>query len=344
MTIFLFHLTRTNRLFQDYPLCLTNRCIAHFRDFLYSNFTLPAERHTRLMLFVKEQQQMTIRWFPGHMSKALEQIQDLIKKIDVVIEVLDARLPYSSANHKLTDMRRTKPWIKVLNKHDLADPAVTKAWVREFELQTGVRALPLTAKKHSDTKPLIKLCQVMAPKRGKPGLPVRAMVVGIPNVGKSTLINTLAGKSIAKVGDKPAITTVRQVIDLHNGVVLNDTPGVLWPEMSDQNGAYRLAASGAIGANAMDSTEVGFFAGEFLLQRYPDLLQVRYGLQELPGTPHDLLVAIGRRLGCLASGGEVDMNRTAEAFLRELRAGKIGRISLEEPSPTATMEINKASC
>jgi ribosome biogenesis GTP-binding protein YlqF len=270
------------------------------------------------------------------MGKALEQIQDLIKKIDVVIEVLDARLPYSSSNHKLAELRRTKPWIKVLNKHDLADPAVTKAWVLEFELQSGVRALPLSAKKHADTKPLIRLCQEMAPRRGKPGLPVRAMVVGIPNVGKSTLINTLAGKHMARVGDKPAITTTTQLIDLHNGVVLNDTPGVLWPDMSDQDGAYRLAASGAIGANAMDSTEVSFFAGEYLMQRYPDLLQKRYGLQDLPGSPHDLLVAIGLRLGCLAGGGEVDMNRTAEAFLRELRAGKIGRISLELPSPGAT--------
>jgi len=155
--------------------------------------------------------------------------------------------------------------------------------------------------------------------------------VGIPNVGKSTLINTLAGKSMAKVGDKPAITTTTQLIDLRNGVVLNDTPGVLWPDMSDQNGAYRLAASGAIGANAMDSTEVGFFAGEYLMRRYPELLLARYGLQELPASPHDLLLAVGRRLGCLAGGGEVDMNRTAEALLRELRSGKIGRISLEEP-------------
>jgi ribosome biogenesis GTPase A len=276
------------------------------------------------------------------MGKALEQIQDLFKKIDVVIEVLDARLPDSSSNHKLAELRRTKPWIKVLNKHDLADPAVTRAWVRYFEQQSGIRALPLTAKKHADTKPLIRLCQTMAPKRGRPGLPVRTLVVGIPNVGKSTLINTLAGKSVAKVGDKPAITTTTQLIDLHNGVVLNDTPGVLWPDMHDQEGAYRLAASGAIGAGAMDSTEVSFFAGKYLMQRYPDLLKNRYGLQDLPESPFDLLIAVGRRLGCLAGGGEVDMNRAGEAFLRELRAGKIGRISLEEPAPART-EIDLSS-
>jgi len=275
---------------------------------------------------------MTIRWYPGHMGKALEEIQDLIKRVDVVIEVLDARLPYSSANHKLAEMRRTKPWIKVLNKHDLADPAVTRAWVRDFEKQSGMRALPMSAKKHADTKPLIRLCQLLAPKRGKPGLPVRTMVVGIPNVGKSTLINTLAGKSMAKVGDRPAVTTTTQRIDLHNGVVLSDTPGVLWPDMSDQEGAYRLAVSGAIGDNALDYTTVGLFAGDYLLRRYPGLLQERYALQQLPESAHDLLEAVGRRRGLLASGGVVDLHKAAEALLRELRAGKIGRISLEEPA------------
>ncbi len=275
---------------------------------------------------------MTIKWYPGHMAKALEQIGDLVKRIDVVIEVLDARLPFSSSNHKLIELRRTKPWIKVLNKHDLADPAITKAWIKHFELEAGVRALPLTAKKHSDTKPLIKLCQQLAPNRGRPGFPVRTMVVGIPNVGKSTLINTLAGKCMAKVGDRPAVTTTTQQIDLRNGIVLSDTPGVLWPEMSDQDGAYRLAASGAIGANAMDYTTVGLFAGEYLLGRYPEMLKKRYGFQELPESPHDLLEAVGRRLGMLATGGVVDLHRAAEALLRELRAGKIGRISLEDPS------------
>jgi len=275
---------------------------------------------------------MTIRWYPGHMGKALDDIQDLIKRVDVVIEVLDARLPYSSANHKLAELRRNKPWIKVLNKHDLADPAVTKAWVRDFERQTGMRALPMSAKKHADTKPLIRLCQLLAPKRGKPGLPVRTMVVGIPNVGKSTLINTLAGKSMAKVGDRPAVTTTTQRIDLHNGVVLSDTPGVLWPDMSDQEGAYRLAVSGAIGDNALDYTTVGLFAGEYLLRRYPGLLQERYALAELPESPYDLIEAVGRRRGLLATGGVVDLHKAAEALLRELRAGKIGRISLEEPA------------
>jgi ribosome biogenesis GTPase A len=290
----------------------------------------------QFVYFIEEEQQtMTIKWYPGHMGKAMEQIGDLIRRTDVVIEVLDARLPYSSANHQLAALRRTKPWIKVLNKHDLADPAVTRAWVKDFEQQSGVRALPMSARNAGETKQLIKLCRLLAPNRGKPGLPVRTMVVGIPNVGKSTLINTLAGRSMAKVGDRPAVTTTTQRIDLHNGIVLADTPGVLWPDMSDQGGAYRLAASGAIGDNALDYVEVGFFAGDYLMLHYPALLAGRYQLTEPPATPHELIEAIGRRLGCLAAGGTVDLNRAAEAFLRELRAGKIGRISLERPAPEA---------
>lgn len=274
---------------------------------------------------------MTIRWYPGHMDKALDQIGEAIRRTDVVIEVLDARLPSSSSNHLLEKVRRHKPCIKILNKNDLADPVVTKAWVRTFEAEAGVKALPLSAKQLGDAKKLIKLCQQMVPHRGKPGWPLRVMVCGIPNVGKSTLINTLAGRSMAKVGDKPAITTCAQQIDLRNGIVLSDTPGVLWPVMDDQVGANRLAASGAIGSGAFDVATVGLFAAEYMLSRYPEALALRYRLEELPEDPHALLEAVGRRLGCLMAGGAIDHNRAAEAFLRELRAGKVGRISFEQP-------------
>jgi ribosome biogenesis GTPase A len=233
-------------------------------------------------------------------------------------------------------MRRAKPCIKVLNKHDLADPAVTKAWVRYFEREAGVFALPLSARVHADAKQLIKLCQKTVPHRGKPGWPLRVMVFGIPNTGKSTLINTLAGKAIAKVGDKPAVTTCGQQIDLKNGIVLSDTPGILWPNMDDQAVAYRLATSGAIGASALDYTCVGLFAAEFMMERYPEPLLTRYKLSDMPESPTAMLEAIGRRLGCLMAGGEIDIHRAAEAFLRELRAGKLGRISLEEPGQLAT--------
>lgn len=283
---------------------------------------------------------MSIRWYPGHMGKAQEKMAEAIRKIDLIIEVVDARLPLSSSNHQLNEMRRNKPCIKVLNKYDLADPVVTKAWIELFEKEVGVCALQISARVHADAKKLIKLCQQTVPHRGRPGWPLRIMVFGIPNTGKSTLINTLAGKSMAKVGDKPAVTTCGQQIDLRNGIVLSDTPGILWPNMDDQTVAYRLATSGAIGASAMDYTTVGLFAAEFMMGKYPELLKTRYKLSELPESADGMLEIIGRRLGCLMSGGGIDAHRAAEAFLRELRAGKIGRISFEEPNVSEDNLLN----
>jgi ribosome biogenesis GTPase A len=274
------------------------------------------------------------------MGKAQEKMAEAIRKIDVIVEVVDARLPLSSSNCQLEEMRRNKPCIKILNKHDLADPAVTKAWVRYFEQETGVTALPLSARLHADAKQLLKICQKTVPHRGRPGWPLRVMIFGIPNTGKSTLINTLVGKCIAKVGDKPAVTTCGQQIDLKNGIVLSDTPGILWPNMDDQNVAYRLATSGAIGASALDYTSVGLFAVEYLMGRYPELLKTRYKLTEFPETATAMIEIIGKRLGCLMTGGEIDVHRAAEAFLRELRAGKIGRISLEEPLQAIAVTVN----
>lgn len=198
-----------------------------------------------------------------------------------------------------------------------------------------MRAMPLSARQQSEAKKLIKLCQKLVPHRGKPGWPLRVMVCGIPNVGKSTLINTLAGRSMAKVGDKPAITTSSQQIDLRNGIILSDTPGVLWPVMDDQVAATRLAVSGAIGAGAFDVAVVGLFAAEYMLRRYPEQMVQRYRLAAMPDDPAGLLEAVGRRLGCLMAGGAIDINRAAEAFLRELRAGKAGRISFETPEDCA---------
>ncbi|MBE0598406.1 MAG: ribosome biogenesis GTPase YlqF [Desulfuromonadales bacterium] len=274
---------------------------------------------------------MAIEWYPGHMSKARREIAEVIQGFDVVIEVLDARLPASSANPVLQELRRDKPWIKILNKHDLADPAVTKEWVRHLEQHSGVRALPLQAKNRQETGMIAKLCRRLAPHRAKPGKPLRAMIIGIPNVGKSTLINTLAGKRMARVGDKPAITTCQQQIDLRNGIFLHDTPGLLWPDMRNQTHAYRLAASGAIGENALDYTDVALFAATFMAERYPQQIAARYRLESLPETATAILEEIGRRRGCLATGGDIDLHRTAELFLRELRAGLLGRISFEGP-------------
>ena len=282
---------------------------------------------------------MIIDWYPGHMKKAKQQIIDVLPTIDVFIEILDARLPLSSSNPMLESLRRDKPCVKLLNKNDLADPVVTKEWVRYFEQQKGVRALPIEARKHQEVSRIIKLCRILAPNRGKPGRSLRAMVVGIPNVGKSTLINTLAGKKIARVGDKPAITTCPQQIDLRNGILLSDTPGLLWPVMDSPVGASRLATSGAIGDSAIDYIGVAQFALDFMLARYPEALMTRYKFKDVPADAIAGLEELGRRRGCLVSGGEIDLHRAAEIFLRELRAGQLGPVSLESPADMATENV-----
>ncbi len=274
---------------------------------------------------------MIIDWYPGHMKKARAQIIEILPKIDLVIEVLDARLPASSANPLLERLRGDKLCIKILNKSDLADPTVTKRWVQSLEKQQGVKAIPLEATNRRDVGLIPKLCRKLLPERAKAKKPLRVLVVGIPNVGKSTLINTLAGKKMARVGDKPAITTCPQQIDLRNGILLSDTPGILWPVLDNLAGASRLAASGAIGDNAFDTVEVGLITSQYLAEKYPALLLQRYKLSTLPETPRATVEEIGRRRGCLIKGGDVDLHRAAELLLRELRAGKLGRISLERP-------------
>ena len=274
---------------------------------------------------------MKIDWYPGHMAKAKRQIAEVMPKIDVVIEVLDARLPVSSANPMLEKLRGSKPCIKVLNKSDLADPDVTDSWVEYFDQMEGVKAIPIEATKRSVAGQIPKLCRRLVPHRGVPGKTLRAMVVGIPNVGKSTLINTLAGKKMARVGDRPAITTCPQQIDLRNGIHLADTPGLLWPDIRNQKSAYRLAVSGAIGEGAMDYESVALFAAECLMSRYSEPLAKRYKLAEMPESASALIDLIGRKRGCLVSGGHVDQLRASELLLRELRAGLIGPVSLEIP-------------
>lgn len=280
---------------------------------------------------------MAIEWYPGHMTKARREIREALAIVDVVIEVIDARLPRSSSNPLLQKLRGVKPCVKVLNKQDLADPLVTREWVKHFEAEAGVLALPIEAKNRHEAGQVLRLCQKLIPHKGVPGRTLRVMVVGIPNVGKSTLINTLAGKKIARVGDKPAITTCKQQIKLANHIVLDDTPGILWPDLRDQLGAFRLATSGAVGANAFDAKEVAYFALAYMLERYRTPLSQHYPLAATESNPETLLGEIGRRHGCLLSGG-IDLTRAGDFFLRALRAGKYGRLSLERPGDIVISE------
>ena len=275
---------------------------------------------------------MGIQWYPGHMTKARRLLAESMPSQDVIIEVLDARMPAASANPVLTELRRMKPCLKILNKSDLADPEITKAWLRFYETSVTsakVMALALSTTQLHEIKTRIPAaCKLLTP-RG-PLKPVRAMIVGIPNVGKSTLINTLMDRKVAKVGDEPAVTKAQQRVTLKNGISLWDNPGILWPKIDDEEASYRLALGGAIPDTVIDYESVGHFAARYFLRKYPALIKARYKLTELPGE-NDLLAEIGRRRGCLRSGGAVDLHKAADILVHEFRTGAIGRISLEEP-------------
>ncbi|GEK72497.1 MULTISPECIES: ribosome biogenesis GTPase YlqF [Halomonas] len=295
-------------------------------------------------------------WYPGHMNKARRQILEALPEIDVVIEVLDARLPYSSANPMLAELTRHKPVLKILSRADLADPVRTKEWTAHFDAQPDTRALAVTTTQSRELKRIPKLCHELAG-QVRADRDVRVMVMGIPNVGKSTLINGLAGRTIAKTGNEPAVTKRQQKVRINGQVALIDTPGVLWPKIEDQASAYRLAASGAIRDTAIDYVDVAVVAAAELAKRYPEAFSARYKLKALPpyeGHPdadrveadgdaqldllaeagfdgHALLSTIASKRGGLRAGGEVDLHRGAEVLLHELRDGKLGRVSLETP-------------
>jgi len=274
-------------------------------------------------------------WYPGHMKTARREIALAIPSKDVLIEVLDARMPVASTNPALTELRGTKPCVKVLNKSDLADPEVTRAWIRRLETDAtagNVVAVAITRDRPADTRARITdLCRRLAPLRIAANKSVRVMVIGIPNVGKSTLINTLMERKVTTVADKPAVTKKQQLVTLKNGMILSDNPGILWPSM-DKDAVLRLALGGALPDTAMDYETVALFAAGVLLLRYPQLLTERFKLTEVPSSPSEVLAAIARKHGCLRGGGQVDAYKAADILVHEFRAGKLGRISLEAPS------------
>jgi ribosome biogenesis GTPase A len=279
---------------------------------------------------------MAIQWFPGHMHLTKKAIQERIKEIDVVIELLDARLPGSSANPMLADLTSSKPALKVLNKQDLADPACTALWLDHFNKLPATRAIELDASETTPARRLIDACHLLAPTRGSMVKPMRVLICGIPNVGKSTLINTLTGKRATKTGDEAGITKIEQRLVLADGFYLWDTPGMLWPRIIVAKSGYNLAASGAIGRNAFNEEEVALELLDYLISHYPAALEARYKVEVKPGiTDEEMLEEIGRKRGAVLTKGRINLQKAAEIVIYEFRAATLGRITLETPEEFA---------
>lgn len=277
---------------------------------------------------------MNIQWFPGHMTKAKRQMQEDIKLIDLVIELLDARIPLASRNPEIDQLARDKARMILLNKADLSDPKVTSRWKEYFERQ-GMTALALDSRSASLRKPMQKAIMDATEKkrardlrRGIKNRPVRAMIAGIPNVGKSTLINSLAGRAAAKTGNKPGVTKGKQWIHLRDNIDLLDTPGILWPKFEDQETGIHLAMIGAISDHVLQVEDLSLKVIHFLREAYPGALSDRYAVDE-EKEDVDILSAIALKRGCLVRGNEIDYRKTADLFLDEFRKGQLGRISIE---------------
>ena len=279
---------------------------------------------------------MAIQWFPGHMHLTRKAIEERIKGIDVVIEMLDARLPGSSANPMLAELIQGKPTLKVLSKQDLAAPDRTEQWLTHYNAQSGVRAIAIDASIQAPAKTLIEACQQLAPNRGGVHKPMRVLICGIPNVGKSTLINTLKGKRAVKTGDEAGVTKLEQRVTLAPDFYLYDTPGVLWPRIIVARSGYNLAASGAIGVAAFDEETVALELLDYLITHYPDAVAHRYSIANVADfVDTDLLDEIARKRGAIQSGGRINVTKAAEIVIHDFRAQMLGRISLETPDEFA---------
>ena len=280
---------------------------------------------------------MSIQWYPGHMNAARKKAAEQMENTDLVIEVLDARLPEASCNPMVEELRlfRQRPCLKILNKVDLADPAATAAWSAYYSAQEGVTAYAMTTKKPADVARIADLCLSIAPHRGVPTKPLRIMIMGIPNVGKSTLMNALLKKKVAKVGDEPAVTKIQQKLYLGKNIILVDTPGMLWPKIALASDGLMLAASHAIGSNALIEDEVAVFLAEELLARYPALLCARYGFKTEGMDGIAVVEGVAARRGYRQKGGDLDFEKAAHTFLQDYRTGTLGRISLETPDTRA---------
>lgn len=278
---------------------------------------------------------MTIQWFPGHMAKARRQVTEKLKLVDIIFELVDARIPISSRNPMIDEIINQKPRLILINKADMADPHRTKQWVAYFE-EKGIRALAINSDKgvglqqiHKATMEILMEKWDRMKSRGIKPRAVRAMIVGIPNVGKSTLINRLVKKNIAQTGNRPGVTKAQQWIKVGKEMELLDTPGILWPKFEDQEVGYRLALTGAIKDTLLNLHEIAIYALKFLETYYPERLKKRYELDEIPSDVVELFEAIGKRRGCLMAGGTIDFDKTAEVIVRDIRNVQFGPLTFD---------------
>lgn len=281
---------------------------------------------------------MSIQWFPGHMAKARREVEEKLKLIDIIIEIVDARIPLSSRNPIIDELSEKKPRLILLNKVDLADPKITDKW-RNYFLEKDLEVLVINAQSGDGIDRISTIVQKLAKPitdkmkaKGMNPRPIRTLILGIPNVGKSTVINRLAKRKIAKIGDKPGITKRQQWIKVGKEMELLDTPGILWPKFEDQAVGYRLALTGAIKEELLDFQDITVFLIRYLSSHYPEKLKERYGLNEISDDIVQIFDHIGKKRGCLMSGGMIDYDRVAEIIFREFRTGKLGKISLEIPN------------
>lgn len=298
---------------------------------------------------------MAISWYPGHMHKANKEMAAIIKDIDVVVEVLDARMPQASSNPMLKIMRKDKPCLRILNKADLANPHITKEWLDYFNNDPLSFATVSAKEKRIGASDVVYLCQRLVKKANAnksitptPQVSSNAdldalrswkqdnkkqqiLIVGIPNVGKSSIMNQILGKKVAKTGNEPAITKGQQRVKLNGDWYLVDTPGVLWPKFEDQITAYRLALSGAIRSTAIEFTDVALFAAQMLVEQFPRQVSERYKISPLPATGDEFLRELAVQRGCLRKDKDVDWHKVSELLINDYRAGRFGPMTLERP-------------
>ena len=278
---------------------------------------------------------MSLQWYPGHMAKAVREMKEVLPTVDLLIEILDARIPFSSRNPVIeglgTDSDQEKPRIKIMTRDDLADSEITQLWLDSFNQQGNVHALSINNQDGEKVRKLIPIIKKVLNDKLSDNKKVRVLIAGIPNVGKSTFINNLVERSVAKTGNEPAITKGQQRIKLDDQITLLDTPGVFWPKVENQHSAYRQGVTGAIKEAIIDNQDVAFYACEYCLQKYPQAIKDRYHLDSLPQSPEQFFEQMGEKRGSLKSGGRVDFDKVCTLFINELREGLIGKISLETP-------------